>query len=203
MEKSVEYLKQEIERKYAVSYLPKDLKIIDILEIEQAFIYRDINTVIRIRKIHNRKKNYLECIYTVKTKGDIEYDKNFEKVAHIYEIENSIQEDEYNELIENKISNDIKKTRIIIPIEDNLNVEMDIYYGYLEGLLTAEVEFPSEDIANAFQRPKWLGEEIGYKELSNLSLSKMTKEEWQSKVTKETIENNRKIILDLKENGKI
>lgn len=203
MEKSVEYLKQEIERKYAVNYLPKDLKIIDILEIEQAFIYRDINTVIRIRKIHNRKKNCLECIYTVKTKGDIEYDKNFEKVANIYEIENSIQEDEYNELIENKISNVIKKTRIIIPIEDNLNVEMDIYYGYLEGLLTAEVEFPSEDIANTFQRPKWLGEEIGYKELSNLSLSKMTKEEWQSKVTKETIENNRKIILDLKENDKI
>ena len=200
MEKSVKYLKQEIERKYAVNYLPKDLNITNIEDIEQAFIYRDINTVIRIRKIHNRKKNCLECIYTIKTKGDIEYDKNFEKVANIYEIENSIQENDYNELIENKISNVIKKTRLVIPIEENLNVEMDVYYGYLEGLLTAEVEFPSEDIANAFQRPKWLGEEIGYKELSNLSLSKMTKEEWQSKVTKEIIGNNRKIIQDLKKN---
>ena len=193
-------MKQEIERKYAVNYLPKDLNITNIEDIEQAFIYRDINTVIRIRKIHNRKKNCLECIYTIKTKGDIEYDKNFEKVANIYEMENSIQENEYNELIENKISNVIKKTRIVIPIENNLHVEMDVYYEYLDGFLTAEIEFPNEEIANHFKKPEWLGEEIGYKELSNLGLSKMTKEEWQSKVTKETIENNRKIIQDLKKN---
>lgn len=196
----MKYLKQEIERKYAVNYLPKDLNITNIEDIEQAFIYRDINTVIRIRKIQNRKKNCLECIYTLKTKGDIEYDKNFENVANVYENENSIQENEYNELIQNKISNVIKKTRLVIPIEGNLNVEMDVYYGYLEGLLTAEVEFPNEEIANHFKKPEWLGEEIGYKELSNLSLSKMTKEEWQSKVTKEIIENNRKIIQDLKKN---
>lgn len=200
MEKSVKYLKQEIERKYAVNYLPKDLNITNIEDIEQAFIYRDINTVIRIRKIHNRKKNCLECIYTIKTKGDIEYDKNFEKVANIYEIENSIQENDYNELIENKISNVIKKTRLVIPIEENLNVEMDVYYGYLEGLLTAEVEFPNEEIANHFKKPEWLGEEIGYKELSNLGLSKMTKEEWISKVSKQQLENNQKIIQDLKKN---
>ena len=193
-------MKQEIERKYAVNYLPKDLNITNIEDIEQAFIYRDINTVIRIRKIHNRKKNCLECIYTIKTKGDIEYDKNFEKVANIYEIENSIQENEYNELIENKISNVIKKTRIVIPIENNLHVEMDVYYEYLDGFLTAEIEFPNEEMANHFKKPEWLGEEIGYKELSNLSLSKMTKEEWQLKVTKETLENNRKIIQDLKKN---
>ena len=196
----MKYLKQEIERKYAVNYLPKDLNITNIEDIEQAFIYRDINTVIRIRKIHNRKKNCLECIYTIKTKGDIEYDKNFEKVANIYEIENSIQENDYNELIENKISNVIKKTRLVIPIEENLNVEMDVYYGYLEGLLTAEVEFPNEEIANHFKKPEWLGEEIGYKELSNLGLSKMTKEEWISKVSKQQLENNQKIIQDLKKN---
>ena len=203
MEKSVKYLKQEIERKYAVNYLPKDLNITNIEDIEQAFIYRDINTVIRIRKIQNRKKNCLECIYTLKTKGDIEYDKNFEKVANIYEIENSIQENEYNELIENKISNVIKKTRIVIPIENNLHVEMDVYYEYLDGFLTAEIEFPNEHIANTFKKPKWLGEEIGYKELSNWNLSNMTKEEWMKMVTKERIENNRKIIQDLKKNDKI
>ena len=193
-------MKQEIERKYAVNYLPKDLNITNIEDIEQAFIYRDINTVIRIRKIHNRKKNCLECIYTIKTKGDIEYDKNFEKVANIYEIENSIQENEYNELIENKISNVIKKTRIVIPIENNLHVEMDVYYEYLDGFLTAEIEFPNEEMANHFKKPEWLGEEIGYKELSNWKLSNMTKEEWQSKITKEMRENNRKIIQDLKMN---
>ena len=196
-------MKQEIERKYAVNYLPEDLQIRDIIHIEQAFIYRDINTVIRIRKIQNKKSNTTEYIYTVKTKGDIEYDKNFEKIANIYEIENSIQENEYNELLKNKINNIIKKTRMVIPIENNLQVEMDIYYEYLEGLLTAEIEFPNENIANTFEKPKWLGEEIGYKELSNLSLSKMTKEEWMKKVSKEQLENNRKIIQNLKKNDKI
>ena len=117
-------MKKEIERKYTVNDLPEDLKIKDIIDIEQAFIYRDINTIIRIRKIQKHRKNKAtEYIYTVKTKGDIEYDENSEKIANVYEIENSIQENEYNELIKNKISNVIRKTRIAIPIENNLHVE--------------------------------------------------------------------------------
>ena len=196
-------MKKEIERKYTVNDFPDDLKIKDIIEIEQAFIYRDINTIIRIRKIQNKKNTSIEYIYTVKTKGDIEYDENYEKIANVYEIENSIQENEYNELIKNKISNVIRKTRIVIPIENNLHVEMDVYYEYLDGFLTAEIEFPNKHITNTFQKPKWLGEEIGYKELSNWNLSNMTKEEWMKMVTKERIENNRKIIQDLKKNDKI
>ena len=47
-------MKQEIERKYAVNNLPKDLNIQDIFDIEQCYIYRDFNTSIRIRKIKNR-----------------------------------------------------------------------------------------------------------------------------------------------------
>lgn len=195
-------MKQEIERKYAVNYIPEDLKITDILDIEQAFIYKDAKTVIRVRKIQNQRLNRIEYIYTVKTKGDMEYDKS-SNIAQVYEIENHIKEEEYNALIKNKISNIIRKTRIVIPIENNLNVEMDVYKDYLEGLITAEVEFPNEDIANTFEKPEWLGEEIGYKELSNWKLSNMTKEEWKTKVTMESIENSRKIILDLEKNGKI
>ena len=195
-------MKQEIERKYAVNYIPEDLKITDILDIEQAFIYKDAKTVIRVRKIQNQRLNRIEYIYTVKTKGDMEYDK-CSNIAQVYEIESHIKEEEYNTLIKNKISNIIRKTRTVIPIENNLSIEMDVYKDYLEGLITAEVEFPNEDIANTFEKPEWLGEEIGYKELSNWKLSNMTKEEWKTKVTKEKLENNRKIILDLKKNGKI
>ena len=198
----MKYLKQEIERKYAVNYLPKELKITNIIDIEQAFIYKDAKTVIRIRKIQNKKSNSIEYIYTVKTKGDIQHQKDA-NIANAYEIESYIQEEEFNKLIKNKISSIIRKTRMVIPIGDNLNVEMDIYKDYLQDLITAEVEFPSEDIAKNFQKPDWLGEEMQYKELSNWKLSNMTKEEWTKKVTKETLENNRKIILDLKQNGKI
>lgn len=195
-------MKQEIERKYAVNYLPKDLKIADIIDIEQAFIYKDAKTVIRIRKIQNKKSNSIEYIYTVKTKGDIQHQKDA-NIASAYEIESYIQKEEFNKLIKNKISSIIKKTRMVIPIGDSLNVEMDIYKDYLQDLITAEVEFPSEDIAKNFQKPDWLGEEMQYKELSNWKLSNMTKEEWMKKVTKESLENNRKIILDLKKNDKI
>ena len=195
-------MKQEIERKYAVNYLPKDLKIADIIDIEQAFIYKDAKTVIRIRKIQNKKSNSIEYIYTVKTKGDIQHQKDA-NIASAYEIESYIQKEEFNKLIKNKISSIIRKTRMVIPIGDNLNVEMDIYKDYLQDLITVEVEFPSEDIAKNFQKPDWLGEEMQYKELSNWKLSNMTKEEWTKKVTKESLENNRKIILDLEKNDKI
>ena len=197
MEKSVKYLKQEIERKYAVNYLPKELKITNIIDIEQAFIYKDAKTVIRIRKIQNKKSNSIEYIYTVKTKGDIQHQKDA-NIANAYEIESYIQEEEFDKLIKNKISSIIRKTRMVIPIGDNLNVEMDIYKDYLQDLITAEVEFPSEDIAKNFQKPEWLGEEMQYKELSNWKLSNMTKEKKKKKVTRESLENNRKIILDLK-----
>ena len=80
-----------------------------------------------------------------------------------------------------------------------MKVEIDIYYGYLDGLLTAEIEFPNEEMAKKFNKPKWLGEELGYKELSNRKLSEMTKEEWQSKVTKEFIDNNKIVICKLNE----
>ena len=202
MEKSVKYLKQEIEKKYAVNYLPEDLKIIDILEIKQAFIYKDLKTVIRIRKIQNKKLNTTKYIYTVKTKGDMEYHLQ-ENIAQAYEIESHISEEKFNELIKNKISNIIEKTRIVIPIESNLKVEMDIYDNYLEGLITAEIEFPDKDIANNFKKPEWLGEEMNYQELSNWKLSNMTKEEWIKKVTKESLKNNRKIIQILKKNENI
>lgn len=195
-------MKQEIERKYAVNYLPKNLKITNILDIEQAFIYKDAKTVIRIRKIQDKKSDDIKYIYTVKTKGDIAYQKD-STVANAYEIESYIQEEDFDEFIKKRINSIIRKTRIVIPIENNLKVEMDIYKDELQDLITAEIEYPNEDIAKAFKKPEWLGEELQYKELSNWKLSNMTKEEWMEKVTKEMIENNRKIILDLKKNDKI
>ena len=193
-------MNKEIERKFAVKYLPENLNIESIVHITQAFIYRDKLTIIRIRAI---KESYPEAkqvyIYTLKTKGDIEYNNNYD-IGKKYEIENEISKEEFENLIKNKISNIIEKTRIKIPIGNNLKAEIDIYYDYLEGMLTLEVEFPNEELANNFQKPDWFGEELGYKTLSNRKLSQMTKEEWQSKVTKEFIENNKIIINQFKEN---
>lgn len=41
-----------------------------------------------------------------------------------------------------------------------LEIELDVYAGELDGLLTAEVEFPDEETAVAFEAPEWFGEEV-------------------------------------------
>ena len=185
-------MKQEIERKYAINDLPEDIKLEKIEEIEQAFLYEDKNTSIRIRKIQtNQDINY---IYTIKTKGDISYKEN---VSAKYEIESNITKEYYETLLPKKISNLIRKTRVVIPIQNNLKVEIDIYYDYLQGFLTAEVEFPNEETAINFNKPDWLGKELGYQELSNRKLSHMDRKQFIRKVSEEFMKNNEKIIEKL------
>ncbi len=188
-------MKKEIERKYAVKYLPKNIEIEKIQKIEQAFLYKDENTIIRIRKVENNQK--IEYVYTVKTKGDISYDNKYQ-IGKKYEIESNITKELYDELLKKKISNKITKTRIVVPIENNLKVEIDIYDDYLQGFLTAEVEFPKEEQAEQFKKPEWIGKEIGYKEFSNRKLAEMTQEQFRSKVSDEFMENNQRIIEALK-----
>jgi adenylate cyclase len=53
----------------------------------------------------------------------------------------------------------VGKKRIRIPTE-NVVIELDIYSGTLEGLKTAEVEFETQDEADAFTPPSWLDREI-------------------------------------------
>lgn len=197
-------MNKEIERKYSIKYLPKDLKINKITNIEQGFIYSDKITLVRLRKVTtiNDNSESTEYIYTVKTKGDIEYQKE-NPIGKKYEIESNITEEEYSKLIKNQISNTINKTRIVAPISDKLKAEIDIFHGYLQGLIVVEVEFEDEEEAKKFKKPDWFGEELGYKELSNRKLSEMTEEKFKSKVTEEFLENNRKILEELENNNVI
>lgn len=54
----------------------------------------------------------------------------------------------------------IEKTRYEIDADDGLVIELDVYGGDLDGLVTAEVEFPSEEAAEAYDPPDWLGPDI-------------------------------------------
>lgn len=53
----------------------------------------------------------------------------------------------------------VRKTRFFIPL-DAFTVELDVYEGDLDGLVTAEVEFPDEASARAFVAPAWLGRDV-------------------------------------------
>lgn len=59
------------------------------------------------------------------------------------------------------------------------------------------MEFPNEEEARRFEKPDWLGEEIGYQELSNRKLAHMDEKQFKSKVSEEFINHNKVIIKEL------
>lgn len=69
----------------------------------------------------------------------------------------------------------LEKVRHLIGLERGLTAELDVYGGVLAGLLTAEIEFPSEAAARAFSPPPWLGEEVtGDATYANQNLATLT-----------------------------
>ncbi len=53
----------------------------------------------------------------------------------------------------------IQKVRFLIPHVEH-TIELDVYEGDLEGLVTAEVEFPDIASARRFDPPQWMGVEV-------------------------------------------
>ena len=53
----------------------------------------------------------------------------------------------------------IEKSRHFIPYQGRV-IELDVYHGLHQGLMVAEVEFPSAVAARRFQPPDWLGRDV-------------------------------------------
>ena len=130
----------EIERKFLVGKMPC-LDGLELDVIEQAYI--SINPEIRVRK---KGKKYYR---TEKGEGAMVR----------AESEWEISEQEYLDGVGKSEGRIIQKTRYYIPL-DTLVIELDIYKGKHEGLIVCEVEFDSEQSANAFVPPIWFGKEI-------------------------------------------
>jgi len=65
--------------------------------------------------------------------------------------------------------------------DDNLCYQIDIYKGYLKGLIVLEIEFSSIEAANDFVLPEWVGKAIdvtGDSRYNNANLSRITGLEW-------------------------
>lgn len=155
----------EIEKKFAVIKIPDNLEEYEMEEIEQGYLC--IKPTVRIRKSNNE--------YTLNYKWK---QKGIEEKVAIQNIEYTMPLTKENyELLLNKVENNlIKKDRYKIPINDGLIVELDVFHGNLEGLVFAEVEFPSVEVAEKFDKPKWLGKDISFnKRFDNTLLSKVEK----------------------------
>lgn len=147
----------EIERKFLIEQknLPKNLEDYPCLHIEQGYLCTD--PVVRIRRQNDT------YILTYKSKGLLareEYNLPLtqEAYAHLKSKADGIV---------------LSKKRYVIPERDGLSIELDVFLAPYEGLLLAEVEFPSEEAAKSYVPPAWFGEDVTYStKYHNSTLSK-------------------------------
>ena len=158
----------EIEKKYLVDLKNVPQKNYLCKKITQGYIYNDDITEIRIRKVES--EDLTKYYYTVKINNIDMIQRN--------EIEFEINQEQFQFLLSKILINThlIKKDRYLIPIENNLIAELDIYYNELDDLATVEVEFPNLDMAINFEAPSWFGIEItNNKSYKNKNLAKKFK----------------------------
>ena len=132
----------EIERKFLVKSLPKDLEKYPHKEFEQGYLCT--SPVVRVRR---EGEDY---VLTYKGAGLMK--RREENLP--------LDKQSYEHLIAKADGIVITKTRYVIPEKDGLKIELDIFHGVHKGLVLAEVEFSSEEEANAYQPPEWFGEDV-------------------------------------------
>lgn len=134
----------EIERKFLVERLPDHLDDHPFREIEQGYLAITDEVEVRVRRYGD------EAFLTVKSSGGQE------------RIEEEIEIDRrrFDALWPLTDGRRLEKRRYAIPAGDGLTLELDVYHGRLEGLLTAEVEFGSLADAAVFVPPEWLGRDV-------------------------------------------
>lgn len=150
----------EIERRWLLKKLPPEVNLskLKFTNIQQSYISR--KPVLRLRSHDNK-----EFVLCVKTQGD-------KKSLARPEQEILISKKEYNSLMLLAKTEPIIKRRHFLKYK-KLNVEIDIFGGYLKGLIIFEVEFKTEKQAMSFVPPSWFGKEItGIKKYANSSLAK-------------------------------
>lgn len=134
----------EIERKYLVKKLPDNLEQYPCKHIAQGYLNTD--PVVRIRRSNDS--------YTLTYKG---------KGLMVREEYNLPLNAESFEHLKSKIDGIlIEKRRYLIPFAEKYTIELDIFDGELAPLQLAEVEFQTEEEANAFIPPAWFGEDVTF-----------------------------------------
>ncbi len=88
------------------------------------------------------------------------------------EFELEITKEEYDHLLTKAESPAVEKVRYLVPLEDGLTAEVDVYEGKLAGLMTTEVEFPTLEEAETYEPPYWFGKDVSFDHrYKNTSLS--------------------------------
>ncbi|MBE5879349.1 MAG: CYTH domain-containing protein [Lachnospiraceae bacterium] len=146
----------EIERKFTVKSIPANLSEYPCRKLEQGYL--NTSPVVRVRR---EDDNYY---LTYKGKGFLvreEHNLALTKEAYLHLREKA------DGLI-------ITKDRYLIPFNEKLTIELDIFAGPLAPLVLAEVEFETEEEANTFTPPEWFDKDVtNDPSFSNSALSQM------------------------------
>ncbi|MCH4191905.1 MAG: adenylate cyclase [Butyrivibrio sp.] len=165
----------EIEKKFTVSRLSEKLENYPFHIIEQGYL--NVHPAIRVRKEDD------QYYMTYKGHGTVAHEE--------YNL--ALDEASYRHLLEKADGSVIRKKRYLIPLnadaytaeylEKNpelaeqisagqIKIELDIFEAPFAGKTVAEVEFPTEEAAEAYHQADWFKAEVtGEKEYSNAYMS--------------------------------
>lgn len=148
---------EEIEKKFRIKYIPKDLDVKEELLLSQNYFAVTDNAEWRIRKKTNSKGETVYKETHKEGKGEVRKEKEWKLDKDIGEITFNNQE---------KVYKPINKKRFLIPYKGK-TVEMDIFSDedvcdFVGGKGVAEIEFESVEEMNSFEFPKWFGEEVNF-----------------------------------------
>ena len=134
----------EIERKFLVRELPRDLTSYPSNEIAQGYLVSlDDGLQVRLRKSGERYS--------------LTFKRGTGNVREEREVELTVTQ--FDRLWPATGGKRLVKTRYEIPLGDRI-VEIDVYHERHQGLVVAEVEFDEEEAARNFQPPDWLGNDV-------------------------------------------
>ncbi|MDP9228892.1 MAG: adenylate cyclase [Actinomycetota bacterium] len=132
----------EIERKFRPAEAP-DLEGDDGEQIEQGYLALGPGGEVRLRRKGGSP------LLTVKMGSGLVRE----------EVEIELSPEQFDALWPLTEGRRLRKRRYLLPL-GRRRVELDVYEGDLDGLLTAELEFDDEAEATSFEPPAWLGVEV-------------------------------------------
>ncbi len=132
----------EIERKFLVEELPAEARSRLATRLRQGYL--SVGTA----EVRVRSRDDLTHRLTVKSAGGLTRT----------EVELPLTPEQFEELWP-LVQSSVQKSRTLYEV-DGRTAEIDVYTGKLDGLVVAEIEFPSEAEANAFTPPSWFGTEV-------------------------------------------
>ena len=138
------------------------------MEIERKFLIQKMPEHPEQYKSHLIEQAYLNVRPVVRVRRE---DENYYMT---YKGGGMMAREEYNLPLD---ADSYTKRRYLIPFHA-YTIELDVFEGLFEGIVVAEVEFPSIEEAESFAAPEWFGEDVTYDgRYHNSAMSRMKVEE--------------------------